>query len=226
MKKLLRISALMTAALMIFVMVGCGGDDEGDKDTTAPTLKSASPASGDLAANASITLTFSEKMGSVGTSSGTATLGADGKTATIAPSGEWPAGQLKLSIVGKDVAGNELGETSVTYEVKAADRVAPIIDDASCSPKNGATGVEPGSVADIKIVFSEAMAEAKVTAAGDLDGKITPEFDKDRTLTCKFLGGFKLGNEMEIALTLSGKDLAGNALTTTSYTFTTMAKEE
>jgi len=224
MKKLLRISALITAALMIFVMIGCGDDDEEEGDTTAPTFVSASPASGaEIAANASIILTFSEAMGSVSVSGGTVAL--DGKTATATPAGgAWASGSI--TVTGEDKAGNALAAQTLTYTLKAADKEAPKIDDAACSPKNGASGVDPADVAEIKIVFSETMSEAKVTAAGDLDGKIFPEFDKDKTLTCKFLGGFKLGNEMEIEFTLSGKDLAGNDLSTTSYTFTTMAKEE
>lgn len=224
MKKLLRISALITAALMVFVMVGCGGDDEEEKDTTAPTLVSASPASGaEIAANASIVITFSEKMGSVSVSGGTVTL--DGKTATVAPAGgAWASGSL--TVTGEDVAGNALAAATLTYTLKAADTTAPTIDDAACSPKNGASGVDPSSVSEIKIVFSETMGSAKVEAAGDLDGKVTPEFDGDKTLKLSFLGGFKLGNEMEIEITLSGADSAGNALSTTKYSFATMAKEE
>ncbi len=225
MKKLLRISALMTAALMIFIMIGCGGDDE-EKDTTPPELKSASPASGaTLPANATITLTFSEKMGSVTVSPGTATLGADGKTATVAPAGERPAGALTISVNGSDVAGNAMTAASLSYTVTASDKDAPKIDDAACDPKNGATGVDPAKVSEIKIVFNEPMATAKLDAAGDLEGKVSAEFDKNKTLKVSFLGGFKLGNEMEIKLTISGTDLAGNALATTTYSFTTMKKE-
>lgn len=224
MKKLLRISAMITAALMVFVMIGCGGDEEEEGDTTAPEFVSASPASGaEIAANAQVTLTFSETMGSVTVTGGTVTL--SGKTAVVAPAGgAWASGSL--TVTGEDKAGNALAAVSLTYTLKAADSTAPKIDDAACSPKNGASGVDPASVAEIKIVFNETMSEAKVEAAGDLDGKISPEFDGDKTLTCKFLGGFKLGNEMEIELTIAGKDSAGNALSTTSYTFATMAKEE
>jgi hypothetical protein len=223
MKKLLRISALITAALMVFVMIGCGGDDE-EKDTTPPTLVSASPASGaTIAANAQITLTFSETMGSVSVTGGTVTL--SGKTAIVAPAGgAWASGSL--TVTGEDKAGNALSAVTLTYTLGAADSTPPKIDDGACSPKNGATGVDPADVKEIKIVFDETMSDAKVTSAGALDGKVSGEFDKDRTLTVKFLGGYKLGNEVEVVLTLSGKDVAGNDLATTKYTFTTMAKEE
>lgn len=226
MKKLLRISALITAALMLFVMVGCGGDEEEEGDKVAPTLVSASPASGDLAANASITLTFSEKMGSVSASAGTATLGADGKTATVAPSGEWPAGALSLTISGKDVAGNDLAAAALSYTVKEADKVAPDIVADSCSPKNGASGVDPTSVSGITIVCSEAMGSVKLVSFEPADAKVDSKFDGDKTLTISFLGGYKLSNEMEIIATVEGADKAGNALKTTKYTFTTMKKEE
>jgi hypothetical protein len=226
MKKLLRFSALLTAALMVFIMVGCGGEDEEEGDTTPPTMTSATPPSGaELAANASITLIFSEKMGAVTVAGGVVTLG-DGKTVTVAPAGEWSAGSVTLTVTGTDVAGNDLAAQTLSYTVKAADNTPPDIDDAKCDPKNGADGLEPGDVTAIKIVFTETMKGVKVDGFEPEDAKVDPQFDGDKTLNIAFLGGYSLGNEMEIVVKLSGTDLAGNALATTEYKFATMAKEE
>lgn len=225
MMKLLKFSALLMAAFLVFVMIGCGGGEEEEKDTTPPTLVSASPASGsELAANAAITLVFSEKMKSVNVPGGVVELG-DGKNVTVKPSGEWTSGALTLNVTGEDMAGNALGATTLSYTVKAADKEPPKI--ASADPANGATGVDPAKVSEIKIVFSEAMKDAKVSAAepSDLAAKISAEFDKNKTLIIKFLGGYKLSNEMEVKITLEGSDLAGNSLADTTYTFVTMKKE-
>ncbi len=225
MMKLLKFSALLMAAFLVFVMIGCGGEEEEEGDKTPPTLVSASPASGsELAANASITLVFSEKMKSVTVPGGVVDLG-DGKNVTVKPSGEWATGALTLNVSGEDMAGNALGATTLSYTVKAADKEAPKI--ASADPANKATGVDPAKVTEIKIVFTETMKDAKVASAepSDFAAKINAEFDKDKTLTIKFLGGFKLSNETEYKITIEGTDLAGNALADTAYSFTTMKKE-
>jgi len=226
MKKLLRFSALLTAALMVFIMVGCGGGDEEEGDKTPPTLTAATPPSGaEIAANASITLVFSEKMGAVTVAGGVVTLG-DGKNVTVAPAGEWPAGSATLIVTGTDVAGNELASQTLSYTIKAADKTPPDIDKAKCDPEGGSDGVDPASVTAIKIVFTETMKDAKVAKFEPSDAKVDAKFDGDKTVNIAFLGGYKLGNEMEIAVELTGTDLAGNALATTKYSFATMKKEE
>jgi hypothetical protein len=228
MTKLLRIFALMTAALMVFVMIGCGGDtaDEGDK--TAPTLKSTSPATGgEIAANGTVSMVFSEKMGSVDVSgaTGAVKLGDDGKSAVWTPTGNISGASVTLTINGKDVAGNALAAATLALTVKAADTTPPDITAASCVPANGAAGVDPATVSAIKIVFSEAMATVKLDAFEPADAKVDSKFDGDKTLDISFLGGYKLSNEMTIKATVSGTDKAGNPLKTTVYTFATMKKE-
>jgi len=228
MTKLLRISALMTAALMVFVMIGCGGDDTTEKDTTPPTLTSTSPATGgEIAANGTVSMVFSEKMGSVTVAgaTGTVKLGDDAKSAVWTPTGNITGASVTLTINGKDVAGNALAAATVALTVKAADTTPPDITAASCVPPNGAAGVDPATVTGITIVFSEAMAAAKLDAFEPADAKVDAAFDGTKTLTISFLGGYKLSNEMTITATVSGTDKAGNALKTTKYTFTTMKKE-
>jgi len=230
MKNVLRISALLTAALMVFIMVGCGGsDDEGDKDTTAPTLVSSTPATGaSIAANGTVSLVFSEAMKdvTVAGAAGAVALGADGKTAVWTPTGNMPTGNVTLTIGGSDKAGNALTAATIALTVKAADTTPPDIDAKASAPANGATGVDPATVTKIVIVFTETMSEAKLDSFEPKDAKVDAKFDGDKTLNISFLGGYKLSNEMEIIATVSGKDGAGNALTTTKYTFTTMKKEE
>jgi len=229
MKNVLRISALLTAALMVFIMVGCGSSsDDTNKDTTAPTLISTTPATGaNIAANGTISMVFSEAMGevTVAGAAGTVALGADGKTAVWTPTGNIPVGTATLTINGKDKAGNALPAAALALTVKAADTTPPDIDAAASAPANGATGVDPATVTKIVIVFTETMSEAKLDAIDPKDAKVDSKFDGDKTLTLSFLGGYKLSNEMTITATVSGKDGAGNALKTTSYTFTTMKKE-
>jgi hypothetical protein len=229
MKNVLRISALLTAALMVFIMVGCGGDEEENADKTAPTLVSTTPATGSaIAANGTVAMVFSEAMKevTVAGAAGTVALGADGKSATWTPTGEIPVGTATLTINGSDKAGNALAAATLALTVKVADKEAPDIDAAKCSPANGATGVDPATVTKIVVTFTETMGEVKLDSFLPTDAKVDSKFDGDKTLTISFLGGYKLSNEMEIIATVSGKDGAGNPLKTTAFTFTTMKKAE
>ncbi|MEK7399459.1 MAG: Ig-like domain-containing protein [Candidatus Poribacteria bacterium] len=228
MKNFLRISALLTATLMVFIMVGCGGsDDETATDKVKPTLASSTPATGGtIASNGSVTLVFSEKMGSATVNGAAAVNSGDGKTWNW--TGTLAAGAATLKVGGADVAGNKLDEVSISVTVTAPDTTAPDID-ATSDPKNGATGVDPTKVTKMTIVFTEAMdAGIKIDAVepADLAKQISPALSADgKSLVISFLGGFKLSNEMTVKITLIGKDKAGNALKTTAYTFATMKKE-
>ncbi|MDQ1329230.1 MAG: hypothetical protein QG641_2519, partial [Candidatus Poribacteria bacterium] len=210
MKNVFRISALLTAALMVFIMIGCGGGDEDtEKDTTPPSLVSTNPASGaNIAANGTVSMVFSEAMKevTVAGSAGTVALGADGKSAVWTPTGEMAVGNVSLSINGSDKAGNALTAVTVALVVIVADNSPPDIDAAGCDPKNGATAVDPATVSKIVITFSEAMSEAKLDSFEPKDAKVDSKFDGSKTLTISFLGGYKLSNEMEIIATVSGKD--------------------
>jgi hypothetical protein len=228
MKNVLRISALLTAALMVFIMVGCGSSDDTEKDTVAPTLVSTTPATGsNIAANGTVAMVFSEAMKevTVAGAAGAVALAADGKSATWTPTGEIPVGTATLTINGSDKAGNKLAAASVALTVKVADKTPPDIDAAKCDPANGATAVDPAKVTKIVVTFTETMSEVKLDSFEPKDAKVDSKFDGDKTLTISFLGGYKLSNEMEIKATVSGKDGAGNALKTTTYSFATMKKE-
>jgi hypothetical protein len=172
-------------------------------------------------------MVFSEAMKevTVAGAAGTVKLGDDAKSAVWTPTGNIPVGTVTLTINGSDKAGNALAAATVALTVKAADTTPPDIDAAS-SPANGAAGVDPATVTKITVVFTETMGEAKLDSFEPKDAKVDAKFDGDKTLTISFLGGYKLSNEMEIKATVSGKDLSGNALKTTAYSFTTMKKAE
>jgi hypothetical protein len=223
MKNVLRISALLTAALMVFIMIGCGGEEE--TTVVAPTLVSTSPAAGgEIAANGSITITFDKSMKSVTVNGTAATV--SGKTAVWKSATDLTPGPVTLTIDGTSTDGGVLATATVALTAVAPDTTAPDIVGDSCNPKNGASGVDPATVSNIVIVFTEAMGSAKVASFEPADAKVDSKLTDDKTLTISFLGGYKLGNEMEVKVTLSGSDKAGNALTTTAYSFATMKKEE
>jgi len=218
MKNILRISALLTAALMVFIMLGCGG---GDETTTVnpPVLVSTSPAAGgEMASNGSISITFDKAMKTV-TVNGTAATVA-GKVATWQATGLTP-GPVTLTIDGTSSDGGTLATATVALTAIAPDTTPPNIVGASCNPPNGATGVDPARVSSIRIVFTEAMGSAKVDSFEPADAKIDSKMTDDRTLTISSLGGYKLGNEMEVKVKVSGSDKAGNILKTNSYGFAT-----
>jgi hypothetical protein len=231
MKNFLRISALLTATLMVFIMVGCGGTDEvTTTDKVKPTLASSTPASGGtMAANGTVTLVFSEKMGSATVNGSAATADTTGKTWTWTATG-LAVGTSTLKVAGKDVAGNALDDVSISVTVAVADTTAPTIVAASCVPANGAVGVDPATVTKMTVAFSEAMGEVKVDATEpvELAKQISPALSADgKSLEISFLGGYRLSNEMTIKITFVAKDAAGNALAAAAaYNFTTMKKAE
>lgn len=226
MKNVLRISALLTVALMVFIMIGCGSSDD-TKTVTPPTLKSSSPAAGgEVAANATITLTFDKSMKDVTVNGTAATV--SGATATWKPAAALPTGPVTLTIDGNSADGGKLATATLALTVKAADTTAPDIDGAKSVPANGATGLDPATISDITIVFTEPMsADTKVDSYAPSDAKFNPAMAADGlSMKISFLGGYKLGNEVTVDVKLIGADLAGNPLKTTDYTFTTMKKAE
>lgn len=231
MTRLLRIFALLMAASMLLWIAGCGGDDDEEEDKgPAPSVASVTVASGqEVASNSSITVSFSKKMGTVSiTLNGApaaATADASGKMYTFTPGAALEGQSVTLAVTGEDDFGQALDPAyaPITFTVKAEDKVAPTIKDSACLPPNNATGVDPaGFTEKLTIVFSEPMGSVTVTAK-DPDFKSVDELAGD-TFTVTFLQ-FSLSNETTYNLTLSGTDAAGNALTTTAYSFTTMAKE-
>ena len=232
MKKMLSILALLMAASMLFWLVGCGGDDDDDDDdcgdNVAPKVASVAPNGGTVSLNTTITVALNKAVDTI-----TITLGGDAitasstdnKTYTFTPTKEG-AGQA-LAVTAEDSCGDGLDPAfaGATFDVLPEDKEAPTIEGGDCDPKDGASGVDPADVTEIKIVFSEDVKDIEVTSFEPSDANVDPSVD-GATVTINFLGGFALGNETEVEVVLSGTDLAGNDLADTEYSFTTMAKEE
>jgi len=217
MRKTLRIFALLIAASMLLWIAGCGGDDDDDDcaENVAPTV-TLSPAGGNVASNAVITATASKPVDTL-TVSGGVTAAGSGKTWTFS----LPEGAQSITVDATDACGDS-GSASGTYTVTAPDTTAPDLDGGGSDPKDGASGVDPASVDEIVVKFTEDLASAELTSF-EPDISVDPAVDGD-TVTISFLGGASLSNEQEIVAELDVVDLAGNAASVT-YTFTTMAKE-
>jgi methionine-rich copper-binding protein CopC len=240
MKRLLSIFGLLTAALMVLMFVGCGGDDE-EEALPEPTVTAISVTEGSsVAGNATIQVTFSRKVDdgsvtiAVSGATGAVTWDAAGKTATWTPSGDMPAGAHTLTVSGTAADGQTIGgTTSVNFTATAADKVPPEIVAADCVPKNGATGVDPADVnseAAITIAFNEACKDVKVNKKSPDDMKTVDALSGDGKIFTMTFQKWEIGNEVKVEIELTGTDLAGNKLADGSskgaYTFTTMAKEE
>ena len=219
MAKMFRTFALVLAALFaLSLIVGCGGGDEEEEEVAAAEFSSAAPASGEtIAANATITLTFSSDPGDVTSSAGV--VGGGGKTRTI--TGPFTEGALTLSISWT----NGDGSTSLSYTVAAADNEAPTVTGGTVS--DGDEDVDPEEIngdGKIEVTFSEAVSGniALQTEGGDDVGWIG---DVDGTTgTLELVKGKEIGNETTYVIAGKVSDAAGNE-TEVSVTFTTKGKE-
>lgn len=217
MKLFFRTLAIVMTALFAVYMVGCGGDDP--EPTPDAAFVSATPASGDLAANGSVKVTFDNNPGAVEASAGT--VSGTGKSRTItAPADGFPIGALALNLTWEN--GGADGHT-LNYTVVAADETAPEV--TASSPKDGAEGVDPADVFEdgIEVTFSEPVTGELMLMDGDDDVGWTSATDGDM-ITLTGNAGQELSNETEYEVAGTVKDGAGNEAEV-SITFTTKAKE-
>ena len=219
MAKLFRTFALVLAALFaLSLIVGCGGGDDEEEAAAAAEFSSANPAGGgEIAANTTITLTFSSDPGTVTVTPGT--VAGSGKTRTV--TGPFPEGALTLNVSWT----NGDGSTSLSYTVKAADNTAPEVTGGTI--ENGAEDVDPAEINDggvIEVTFSEDVTGniALQTEAGDAVGWIGKVEGTKGTLD--IVKGKEIGNEATYVIKGSVKDAAGNE-TDFEITFTTKGKE-
>ncbi len=218
MAKLFRTFALVFAALFaLSLIVGCGGDDDGDGDEpAAAAFSSATPASGDLASNGQITVTFDNDPGDVTASAGT--VAGSGKSRTI--SGPFPEGALALALSWTNGGGSH----TLNYTVTAPDETAPTVTGGTVS--DGDEDVDPADINDggIEITFSEEVSGniALQTEAGDNVGWIGTV--DGTTGTLELVAGKEIGNETTYVIKGTVSDGAGNELAV-EITFTTAAKE-
>jgi len=214
MKLYFRTLAIVLSALLAVYIVGCG-DGEDDTEPAAAAFVSASPASGDLAANGSITVTFDNNPGDVKASAGT--VAGSGKSRTI--TGPFTAGALALNLTWT----NGDGSHTLNYTVVAADETAPEV--TASSPKDGAEGVDPAKVFEdgIEVTFNENVSGDLMLMDGDDDVGWTSEAS-DNKITLTGNAGQELSNETEYEIAGTVKDGAGNEAEV-SITFVTKAKE-
>ena len=219
MAKLFRTFALVLAALFaLSLIVGCGGGDEEEEEVAAAEFSSAAPASGsEIAANATITLTFSSDPGEVTVAGATVTGG--GKTRQVA--GPFAEGALTLAVSWT----NGDGSTSLSYTVKAADNTAPTVTGGTV--EDGEEDVDPEAINGdgmIEVTFSEEVSGniALQTEAGEDVGWLGKVEGTKGTL--ELVKGKEIGNETTYVIAGKVADAAGNE-TEVSVTFTTKGKE-
>ena len=218
MTKLFRTLALLLAGFLAVSMlvVGCGESEDAEEEAAPANFVSAAPPSGsEIAANASITLTFDNAPADVTASAGVAT--AAGKTVTVA--GPFTPGALSLTITWAD------GTQTLTYTVTAPDTTAPTVTGGTVS--DGDKDVDPEAInsdAKIEITFSEEVTGniALQTEGGDDVGWLGSVAGTTGTL--ELVKGKEIGNETTYVIAGKVSDAAGNSLDV-SVTFVTKGKE-
>ena len=190
---------------------------EGEEAAAADAaFVSATPASGDLASNGTISVSFDNDPGDVTVSAGTITT--SGKTRTI--SGPFPEGALALALSWT----NGDGSHTLNYTVTAPDTTAPTVTGGTVS--DGDEDVDPAEINEggIEITFSEEVTGniALQTEGGDNVGWIGDVSGMAATL--ELVAGKEIGNETVYVIKGTVSDAAGNELPV-EITFTTAAKE-
>lgn len=209
------------------MLAGCGGDDDDDAcaDNVAPKVVSVAPNGGQISLNSTITVTLSKPVDTISITLGGAAVtnaSSDKKVYTFTPTKEG-AGQA-LAITAEDSCGDSLDPAyaGVSFDVMPQDTTAPTLLGDSCKPKNGATGLDPATITEIVLIFSEPLKSATVDMVEPSEN-INATVD-GVNVTIEFLGGWTFGNETTADIKIAAVDLAGNSADI-SYGFTTMAKE-
>ena len=218
MTKLFRTFALLLAGLFaLSLMVGCGGDDAEDDAAADAAFTSATPAGGEIAANATITLNFDNDPGDV-TVSPAGVVSGGGKSRTIA--GPFTPGPLTLNVSWT----NGGGSTTLNYTVTAPDTEAPTVTGGTVKDGDKDVDPEPINTDGIEITFSEDVTGniALQTEGGDDVGWLGEV--KGTTGTLNSVAGKEIGNETTYVIAGTVKDAAGNE-TKVSVTFVTKGKE-
>ena len=214
--KLFRHVVLLGVVLLgIFVVVGCGSDEDRVEDRVPVSFVSATPPGGAIAANGTITVTFDGEPEDVTVSAGTVTVA--GKTATI--TGPFTPGPLALTITWKD------GTQALNYGLCCGiDGIPPEITGGTV--KDGDTDVDPQrlNTDGIEVIFTEDVTGtiALQTEAGEEVGWLGEVKDTQATLTP--VKGREIGNQTTYRIVGNVSDFVGNE-TQIRITFVTRAKE-
>ncbi len=218
MKRIFRTLALLMAALLAVYMISCGGDDDEEEAEVADAaFQSATPPSGEVAANGTITVTFDNDPGSLTASAGVVSGG--GKSRTI--SGPFTPGALALTLSWENGGGSH----TLNYTITAPDTAAPTVTGGTV--EDGDKDVDPEAInsdAKIEITFSEDVTGniALQTEAGDDVGWLGKVAGTTGTL--ELVKGKEIGNETTYVIKGNVKDAAGNELEV-SVMFVTKGKE-
>ena len=163
MRKMFRtLALLLTGLLVVFVLVGCGSDEDVENEKMPVSFVSANPPGGcALAANASITLTFDGEPEDVRVSAGTVIVA--GKTVTIVGP-FFPV--LALTITWAD------GIHVLNYTICGVDLNPPDVTVTGGTVEDGGKDVNPEAInsdTKIEITFAEEVTGniALQTEAGD-----------------------------------------------------------
>lgn len=210
---------------------------EAPRDTTAPSLTSSTPSSGqaNVATSTRLSFTFSEAMSEASLSVdlspaldlGTPTFSNQGRTATFStPVSDLTAARTyTVTVEADDLAGNALPVTTFSFTTAAPpDTTRPTV--ASTSPSAGSTNVPANS--NLEFNFSEPMDEAATEAAFTSSPAITNRvitWNAAHTLMSINPGvDLPSGASVTMTIGLGARDLAGNTLAASrSFTFTTAA---
>ncbi len=180
--------------------------------TPIATYVSASPTSGDISENDSITIEFDNDPGTVTTSAGTVT--GSGNSRTI--NGPFSVGPLTLTISWTNGDGNH----TLNYNVVAADTTSPSVTTSSIT--NGATDVDPDAVSasGITVTFSEVISSGNLRLLRNgVDVGWTATIS-GRTITLTANTGQELNHETTYQIVGTVRDAADNE-TNVSISFTT-----
>lgn len=189
-------------------------------------------------ANSSIVIrfTFPPNYVEVDVSDATGTISTDGRIAIWTPSANMSLGDHEMKVKAKAFGNCNWESETIYFTVVKPDNTPPQIDDMECKPVNGETDVNPEdyvfyigtstrSSKAIRIVFNEPMLYMKAVAIKPDIPFIQRDFLDSITLELKRPDEM-MPYDTEFRITLEGKDVAGNELTATEYSFKTMQKAE
>jgi methionine-rich copper-binding protein CopC len=238
------ILVVLTVVLMAVLAACTGGGTQNigtqnTADTTPPTLTSSAPANNavNVQVNSNIKLVFNEKMdtasvtviGDPSSDLGNPSWNATGTELNLKPPANLePSTAYTLSIEGKDATGNALGGTK-TVQFTTAANIAPPDTNAptivSSSPENGNAGAAINS--NILVTFSEPMNPGSITVSLNPSVNLgAPTFKSDNA-AIEFDPPADLSGNTDYTVNVTGKDVAGNALTgSSSFTFKTATTKD
>ena len=206
-------------------------------DTTPPTVTATAPVAGStgIATTAPLSATFSEPVqaGRVGwsvrDSGNNAVAGGSGYDAPTQRSTFTPSPALSanttytVTISGAtDASGNSMSPISWTFTTAAADTTAPTM--TAQTPASGATGVAVGTTATA--TFSEPLQSGTVLVALSTNGNPVPGsviYDVTAQRATFTPTSVLAANTIYTVAVSGARDLAGNVMTGTSWSFTTAA---